>query len=143
MCLNQYKEQTERLCKLRGWNGSVEQTWLLLSEEFGELASAIRQYNRVFKKIGLKKEKGQDVCSEMGDVLSYIFQLSAQLDIDLDAAWRQQLTKMHTKKYAPKLNDAADERVDGGRLQSNEPMEPVCERARSTPPGYGQAERRF
>lgn len=139
MCLNQYKEQTEKLCKLRGWNGSVEQTWLLLSEEFGELASAIRQYNRVFKKINLKKEKGQDVHSEIADVLSYIFQLSAQLDVDLDAAWRQQLTKMHTKKYAPTV--APDERVDDRRPQSNERVEPVRERARYAPPGCCQTER--
>ena len=139
MCLNEYKEQTERLCKLRGWNGSVEQTWLLLSEEFGELASAIRQYNSVFKKINLKKERGQDVHSEMGDVLSYIFQLSAQLNIDLDAAWRGQLTKMHTKKYAPKV--IADERVDGRRPQSNEQMEPVRERARDASSRGRQAQR--
>jgi NTP pyrophosphatase (non-canonical NTP hydrolase) len=134
MCLNQYKEQTKRLCKLRGWDGTVEQTWLLLSEEFGELASAIRQYNRVFKKINLKKEKGQDVASEMADVLSYIFQLSAQLDIDLDDAWSEQLTKMHTKKYAPTVN----ERVHARRRKPDEWVEPVCERAQSTPPGIRQ-----
>ena len=100
MCLNYYKSQTEELCKSKGWDrASLEAVFLLLTEEFGELASAVRQYKRVFKKTGLKKERGQDVMMEMGDVFSYLFQLAHMLDVDLDEMWRVHPTKVSHKKY--------------------------------------------
>ena len=102
--LNHYKLETQKICEERGWDGlPVERIWLLLSEEFGELASAIRQYKKVFKKINLKKERGQDVKAELGDVFSYLFQLSFVLDIDLDEMWDHHKRKLYTKKYAPNV----------------------------------------
>ena len=51
MCLNQYKAETELVCKQKGWtNSTVDTVWLLLTEEIGELASAIRQYKKTYKK---------------------------------------------------------------------------------------------
>ena len=98
--LNAYKFETEKLCRSKGWNDvPVEKVWLLLSEEFGELASAVRQHQRVFRKTNLKKERGQDVRAEMADVFSYLFQLSAMLKVDLDLMWREHKVKVETKKY--------------------------------------------
>jgi len=98
--LNAYKRETEELCRAKGWsNQPVEKVWLLLSEEFGELASAVRQHQKVFKKTQLKKERGQDVRAEMADVFSYLFQLSAMLGVDLDLMWREHKVKVETKKY--------------------------------------------
>ena len=98
--LNKYKTLTNAMCTEKGWNHqSIQTVWLLLTEEVGELASAIRQHEAVFKKVGLKKNKGVDVRSEMGDVFSYLFQLAYMLDIDLDAMWREHQHKLRSKKY--------------------------------------------
>ena len=100
MGLNQYKADTELICKQKGWaNSTVDTVWLLLSEEIGELASAIRQYKKTYKKTGLKKDRGTDVMMEMGDVFSYLFQLSYMLDVDLDKMWVEHGKKMKYKKY--------------------------------------------
>ena len=58
MTLNYYKNETERVCKSKGWDRApIDTVWLLLSEEVGELASAIRQYKKMYKKTNLKREK--------------------------------------------------------------------------------------
>tara|TARA_B110000240_G_scaffold95759_1_gene108489 strand:+ start:446 stop:757 length:312 start_codon:yes stop_codon:yes gene_type:complete len=98
--LNYYKTETEKICKKKGWDrAAVDTVWLLLTEEFGELASAIRQYKKTFKKTNLKKERGTDVMMEMGDVFSYLFQLAHMLNVDLDQMWKVHQTKMIDKKY--------------------------------------------
>jgi NTP pyrophosphatase (non-canonical NTP hydrolase) len=100
MTLNFYKHETEKICKRRGWDkANVDTVWLLLTEEFGELASAIRQYKKTFKKVNLKKDRGTDVTMEMGDVFSYLFQLAHMLDVDLDDMWSQHNKKMKYKNY--------------------------------------------
>lgn len=100
MSLNYYKAETEKICKAKGWDrADINTVWLLLSEEFGELASAIRQHKRTFKKTNMKKERGIDIMMEMGDVFSYLFQLAHMLNIDLDTMWAAHGQKMLHKKY--------------------------------------------
>ena len=100
MSLNYYKSETEKVCKSKGWDKvNVDTVWLLLNEEVGELASAIRQYKKKFKKMNLKKERGTDVMMEMGDVFSYLFQLAHMLNIDLDKMWSEHKEKVKMKKY--------------------------------------------
>ena len=100
MSLNFYKSETEIICKKKGWtNATVDTVWLLLTEEIGELASAIRQYKKTYKKTNLKKERGTDIMMEMGDVFSYLFQLSSMLNVDLDKMWLEHGKKMKYKKY--------------------------------------------
>lgn len=98
--MNKFKYITQNLCKQKGWDRvPIDTVWLLLTEEIGELASAIRQYQRTYKKTGLRKEKGTDVKMEMGDVFSYLFQLAFMLDIDLDDMWRRHQHKMNERNY--------------------------------------------
>lgn len=98
--MNQYKEATKALCCKKGWDKvNIDTVWLLLTEEIGELASAIRQYKRTFKKNGLRKERGTDVKMEMGDVFSYLFQLAFMLDIDLDDMWKRHQEKVIQRNY--------------------------------------------
>ena len=97
--LNVYKEATRAICVQKGWDkASVEQVWLYLSEEFGELASSIRRYSNQYKD--KKRIKIED---EMGDVFSYLFQLSYMLNIDLDAMWHNNVIKANKKKYLTSL----------------------------------------
>jgi NTP pyrophosphatase (non-canonical NTP hydrolase) len=85
---------------LRGGDrAEINTVWLLLTEEFGELASAIRQSKKMFKKTNIKKDKGVDIMMEMGDVFSYLFQLAHMLDVDLDQMWKEHGKKMTHKKY--------------------------------------------
>ena len=98
MSLNYYKTETEKVCKSKGWDrAAIDTVWLLLTEEVGELASAIRQHKKTFKKTNLKKDRGTDVMMEMGDVFSYL--LAHMLNVDLDQMWNEHKTKMVTKKY--------------------------------------------
>lgn len=82
--LNECKRDTMTMCVKKGWdNVSVEHIWMFLTEEIGELASAIRRATHQFsdgKKINVE--------GEIMDVLSYLFQISDIFDIDLDQAWR-------------------------------------------------------
>lgn len=88
------------LCRTKGWDKApVSTVWLLFTEEIGELASAIRQYQRSFRKTGLKKDKGIDIETEMGDVFSYLFQLAYMLNVDLDHMWSQHREKVASKFY--------------------------------------------
>jgi NTP pyrophosphatase (non-canonical NTP hydrolase) len=100
MSLNEYRDATRLMCIHKGWDrANVNTVWLLLTEEIGELASAIRQHTRVFKKTNLKKERGVDVQMEMGDVFSYLFQLASMLNVNLDDMWLNHLTKIDSKNY--------------------------------------------
>jgi NTP pyrophosphatase (non-canonical NTP hydrolase) len=77
---------------------------MLLNEEMGELASSIRQKKQIYRKTGLKKDRGTDVVMEMGDVFSYLFQLAHMLEVDLDEMWNLHQQKVKTKMYAVKNN---------------------------------------
>lgn len=100
MSLNYYRDETEKVCKSKGWDrAAIDTVWLLLTEEVGELASAIRQQKKTYKKTNLKKDRGTDVMMEMGDVFSYLFQLAHMLNVDLDQMWAEHRQKLKTKKY--------------------------------------------
>ena len=95
MSLNDYKNETMQLIKTKQWDGiSIETLWLLLSEEFGELAGALRRYRHCFLDRKITK-----VESELGDVFSYLFQLAEMLNIDMDTMWKNQQEKMSKKRY--------------------------------------------
>lgn len=98
--MNTYKDETATLCKQKSWDKApVSVVVMLLMEEVGEMVAAIRQHQRIYKKTGLKKDRGVDVMAEMSDVFSYMFQLAHMLDIDLDLAWDLHREKMKTKFY--------------------------------------------
>ena len=100
MSLNEYRDATRLMCIHKGWDrANVNTVWLLLTEEIGELASAIRQHMRVFKKSNLKKDRGIDVTMEMGDVFSYLFQLASMLNVDLNDMWLKHVSKIDSKNY--------------------------------------------
>ena len=100
MNLNAYRDTTHALCQTKGWDRvPVSTVWLLLTEEIGELASAIRQYTRTYKKSCLRKERGTDIQMEMGDVFSYLFQLASMLNVDLDEMWAKHQQKVKLRNY--------------------------------------------
>jgi NTP pyrophosphatase (non-canonical NTP hydrolase) len=107
--MNGYKQETYELCRTKGWDKAhVSTVWLLFTEEIGELASAIRQFQRSFRKTGLKKERGTDVMTEMGDVFSYLFQLAYMLDVNLDEMWLRHKQKVQDRSYGDAGTTVAD-----------------------------------
>ena len=94
-CLNAFKDRTTEMCIKKGWHkASIEQVWLYLIEEIGELAGSIRRSKNQFKD-----EKRIKLEDEMGDVFSYLFQIAGMLDIDLDAMWIKNQSKAYKKMY--------------------------------------------
>ena len=93
--LNIYKSETSELCRLKGWNNnSIENVWLLFTEEIGELASAIRRNSNMYCD-----NKQVKVVDELGDVFSYLFQIAFILQIDLNEMWIRHKTKAQNKIY--------------------------------------------
>lgn len=103
--MNKFRDETAAMCKRKGWDKApISMVWMLLNEEIGELASSIRQQQRVYRKTGLKKDRGTDVTMEMGDVFSYLFQLAHMLNVDLDTMWELHQQKIQTKIYKGENN---------------------------------------
>lgn len=95
--MNIIRDENIQICKQKGWDKApIHKVWLLFTEEIGELASAIRQSQGIYRKVG----KSVDVANEMGDVFSYLFQIAYMLNIDLDRMWEVHKQKMTTKIYA-------------------------------------------
>jgi len=95
--MNAYKEETHEMCASKGWNKApIDKVWLLFTEEIGELASAIRQNQKLYRK---NSRKSQDVMMELGDVFSYLFQIADMLDIDLDQMWKLHREKVKKRTY--------------------------------------------
>ena len=96
--MNIIRDENIEICKQKGWDRvPIQKVWLLFTEEIGELASAIRQSQNLYKKSG---GRNIDVANEMGDVFSYLFQIAYMLNIDLDKMWEVHKEKMTTKIYA-------------------------------------------
>jgi len=96
--MNTIMVENIQICKQKGWDKApINKVWLLFTEEIGELASAIRQSQGMYRKVGKSTE---DVASEMGDVFSYLFQIAYMMNIDLDHMWEIHKRKMVTKMYA-------------------------------------------
>ena len=93
--LNAYKDATFALCKQKKWDTTtVEQVWMLLIEEIGELAGSIRRTKKHFSDT-----KKISISDEFGDVMSYLFQIASMLEIDLDTAWQKNQVKAYQKVY--------------------------------------------
>ena len=93
LSLNKCKTETMNICRKKGWeNVPVENIWMYLTEEIGELASAIRRSTNQFSD-----RKKTSIEGEIMDVLSYLFQLAEVFDIDLDVAMETYLKKQIVK----------------------------------------------
>ncbi|MFK7920588.1 MAG: MazG nucleotide pyrophosphohydrolase domain-containing protein [Bacteroidia bacterium] len=86
--LKQLQQYQADICKARGWDkASTLETFLLFSEEFGELAKAIRN------RLALYQEKNKEIDAtelegEFADVLSYLMELANHFQIDLESVYR-------------------------------------------------------
>lgn len=87
--LNEYKKQTMEICRRKGWDTQpVENIWMFLTEEVGELASSIRRHTNQFQD-----GKVTNIEGEIMDVMSYLFQIAHIFNVDLDIAFQKQMQK--------------------------------------------------
>lgn len=79
------------VCEERGWNKNDPlETFLLFSEEIGELAKAIRNHRGLYQEEakGHSKATKQALEEEFADVVGYILDLANNFDVDLEQAFR-------------------------------------------------------
>jgi NTP pyrophosphatase (non-canonical NTP hydrolase) len=87
--LSQLQTYLAELCRERGWDQTDElSTWLLFTEEIGELAKAIRNQRKLYQEAE-RAPAPDELAHEMADVLSYFLQLANQLGVDLETAFAQ------------------------------------------------------
>ncbi|MEL6649627.1 MAG: RS21-C6 protein [Bacteroidota bacterium] len=83
--LQQYQAD---ICKARGWDKATTlETFLLFSEEFGELAKAIRNRLALYQEKG-KAPQSEELEGEFADVFSYLMELANHFNLDLESAYR-------------------------------------------------------
>ena len=89
----------DKTCKENGWDkNTIPEVFLLLNEEIGELAKAIR------KTTGFKGEKPPEtrdnLIEEFADVLNYLLELANRFEVDLTAAYfkKHQINSTRTWK---------------------------------------------
>jgi NTP pyrophosphatase (non-canonical NTP hydrolase) len=94
--LADFQKLVSQLIIERGYNEeTVPEVMMLLTEEIGELAKAIRKSN------GQKTHQDSrihDVAEELADCLWLIVDISNRLDIDLEQAFRDKEAKNATRK---------------------------------------------
>ena len=83
-----YQNYAKEIAAERGWdkNNPLE-SFLLFSEEIGELAKAIRNSINLYHEKG-KTIKENELENEFADVFSYLLELANQFNIDLEKAFR-------------------------------------------------------
>ena len=85
-------------CAAKGWDkNSITEVFLLLTEEVGELAKAVRK-ETAFK--GEKKPESKDhLVEEIADVFNYLLEIANRFDVDLESAYRQKHSINQTRTW--------------------------------------------
>lgn len=75
------------ICKERGWDqAEPTETFLLFSEEIGELAKEMRNRLSLFTEKGkIRKEDALEL--EFADVFSYLMELANHFEVDLESCF--------------------------------------------------------
>ncbi len=82
-----FQKYVEAMCKKHGWDkSSPTETFLLFTEEVGELAKAIRYKTNLYKESGKDFDVDKELMGEFADVLSYIAHLANHFNISLEDA---------------------------------------------------------
>ncbi len=85
--LPEIQAHLDALCKEKGWDtNSISEVFLLLSEEVGELAKAVRKHTGF--KGETKTETKDNLEEELADVFNYLLEIANRFDINLEEAYR-------------------------------------------------------
>lgn len=103
--LSDLQSHIKKVGKERGWdkNNHLE-IFLLLSEEFGELAKAVRNYTGLYTE-KVKEGNKYELEEEFADVLNYLFDLANCFNIDLEEAFRKKDEANKKRKWIQHKTD--------------------------------------
>ncbi|MBD3245343.1 MAG: RS21-C6 protein [Candidatus Moranbacteria bacterium] len=90
--LQDFQNYVKEMVKERGFTNNKLETFLLFSEEVGELAKAIRNYKNLYQEKNSRTKKFK-LSDEFADVLIYLLDLANQFEIDLEKAFRRKEQK--------------------------------------------------
>ena len=98
--LGEVQEYIRKVIEIRGFsNQSIEQAMLLLTEEIGELAKAIRK-EKTTMSIDNNKSKNYDTIeSEVADVFIVLCTICNKLDIDLFSSLKEKERENIERKW--------------------------------------------
>ena len=98
--LRELQKKIAEISKRKGWDKDLPQNkFLLLSEELGEVARAIRKELNLY---GEKEESSKKKLeAEFADLLSYLLDLSNTFNIDLQNAFLEK-TEINEKRFKNK-----------------------------------------
>ena len=98
--LGEEQEYIRKVIEIRGFsNQSIEQAMLLLTEEIGELAKAIRK-DKTTMSIDNNKSKNYDTIeSEVADVFIVLCTICNKLDIDLFSSLKEKERENIERKW--------------------------------------------
>ena len=84
------QQYMKTVCAERGWDQNTYlETFLLFSEEIGELAKAIRNHTDLYQEKSKKqKDTRNELEGEFADVLGYLLDLANYFEVDLEKAFR-------------------------------------------------------
>lgn len=104
--LPQYQHYIHQVCAERGWdkNNHLE-LFLLLSEEVGELAKAIRHHVDLYQETDNVKRQNFRLEEEFADVLAYLLDLANYFGVDLETAFRAKEALNEQRSWKAKKND--------------------------------------
>ena len=101
------QQYQQAVCAFRGWDqASIYETFLLFSEEIGELAKAIRHRQALYVEKG-KTLDPAELPGEFADVLSYLLELANQCGIDLTQAYREKEARNAAREWGNGPTDDA------------------------------------
>ena len=85
--LRNYQQYVAKMIKLRGFDReTVPEMFMLLSEECGELAKAVRKQSSIHID---KNSKEYDIGHEAADIFIYLIDICNHFSIDLEKAFRE------------------------------------------------------
>ena len=99
--LDEFQNYIRELCKERGWDkNSPSQLFLLLTEEIGEVAKAIRNHTNLHTQSIQDKQKTKvELASELADVLNYLLDISNHFEIDLSEAFKNKNKENKSREW--------------------------------------------
>lgn len=99
LTLNGLQKHAIAICDHYKFTKDDGQIFLLLIEEVGELAKAIRKIKRLHEEKNnpakpqlSEVQRRENLGDEFADVLAYLFDLANRFDIDLDMAYRKKMS---------------------------------------------------
>lgn len=96
--LADYQKFILESCKERGWDKHTPiEKMMLLTEEVGELAKAIRKESGAFGYA--KPDNTTHLAEELVDVLNYVLDLANDFDVNLEEAFRAKWKKTATRTW--------------------------------------------